>query len=522
MKYNQLKTIGSDLPASIVVFLVALPLCLGVALASNAPLLSGIIAGIVGGVVVGLVSKSPLSVSGPAAGLTAIVSVAVVKLPTYEAFLLSVVLAGVLQVVFGFLKAGIIGDFIPNAVIKGMLAAIGLILILKQIPHFLGYDKDPEGDESFVQPDKQNTFTEIFEAFKHPSTGAIIIGVISILILLAYETGFFKKQKILKFIPGPLIVVITGIFLNQYFQASILNLQLKEDQLVNIPIFNSLAAFVKALPNPDFFSLANPVVWTTAVTLAIVASLESLLSIEAVDKLDPEKRLTPNNLELKAQGVGNIISGLLGGLPVTSVIVRSSANVNSGAKSKISTILHGVLLFLSVLFFPGILNQIPLAALAAILIFTGYKLAKISLFKEMYKRGLDQFLPFIITVVAIIATDLLKGIAVGLLAGLFFLVRSNFKTAVFTIKDEERYLIRFRKEVSFLNKSVVKLILEKIPNNTAVLIDATKSEFIDKDIIEVVDDFIVNAKTRGIRVYIKNTETQKNRFFNDSTANIIH
>lgn len=519
--FSQHKFSISDIPASIVVFLVALPLCLGVAVASDALPVTGLIAGIAGGIVTGFLSKSHLSVSGPAAGLTAIVSGALGTLPSYEIFLMSVVLAGVFQIILGFLKAGVIGDFIPNSVIKGMLAAIGLILILKQIPHFLGYDKNPEGDESFLQPDKQNTFTEIIEAFKHPTTGAIVIGLVAMTILLLFETKFIKKQKIFKYIPGPLIVVAAGISMNGYFQSSVFNLALNGDHLVIIPIFDSVSGFFRSLPRPDLDGLLNSGMWFTAVTLAIVASLESLLSIEAVDKLDPEKAITPNNWELKAQGAGNIVSGLLGGLPVTSVIVRSSANVNAGAKSKASTIIHGCLLLVSVLFFPKLLNMIPLSALAAILLFTGYKLAKVSLFRDMYQKGWDQFVPFVITVVAIIGSDLLKGIAIGLLAGMFFVIRSNFKTAVFVVKDEFRYLIRFRKEVSFLNKALVKTTLEKIPDDTAVLIDATRSEFIDKDIVEVVNDFIVNASKRGIRVYIKRTQGNPKTFFNDITNNII-
>lgn len=515
------KTVAADIPAAIVVFLVALPLCLGVAVASDALPVTGIIAGIVGGIVTGIISKSHLSVSGPAAGLTAIVAGALGKLPSYEIFLLSVVLAGVFQVFLGVAKAGTIGDFIPNSVIKGMLAAIGIILILKQIPHFLGYDRTPEGIESFIQPDKKNTYSEIFAAIQSPTAGALFIGIVSMCILLVYEMRWMKKQKIFQFIPGPLIVVIAGILINNYFQLSSPDLAVKNDHLVSIPISDSVGSFFSSLPFPDLRGLTNADMWTTAVTLAIVASLESLLSIEAIDKLDPEKRITPTNMELKAQGAGNIVAGLLGGLPVTSVIVRSSANVNAGAKSKFSTIFHGVLLTVSVLFFPHVLNMIPLSALAAILLFTGYKLAKVSLFKEMYQKGWDQFLPFAITVIAIIQTDLLKGIIVGLFIGLFFVIRSNFKTAVFVMKDEHRYLIRFRKEVSFLNKALVKSTLEQIPDDTAVLIDATKSEFIDKDIVEIMNDFIVNARIRGIRVYIKRQSGESKTFFNDINNAII-
>jgi MFS superfamily sulfate permease-like transporter len=518
---NFFRNAGADIPASVVVFLVALPLCLGVAVASDAAPVTGIIAGVVGGIVVGLLSGSQLSVSGPAAGLTAIVAGAIGKLDSYSIFLLSVVIAGIFQVVLGLLKAGIIGDFIPNSVIKGMLAAIGLILILKQIPHFVGYDADPEGDESFFQPDNENTFSELFQALNHISVGAVLAGVSAAIILLCYEWKPIKKLRFFQLVPGPLIVVLAGIGINQLFIATAPTLTIANDHLVALDVFNQPLDFFTALPSPDIAGLSNPQVWITAATLAIIASLETLLSIEAVDKIDPEKRLSPTNRELKAQGVGNIVSGLLGGLPVTSVIVRSSANVSAGAKTKLSTIMHGTLLLSAVLFFPTILNLIPKASLAAILIFTGYKLAKISLFKDHFRKGWDQFLPFIITVVAILLTDLLIGIFIGMIAGLYFVLRSNFKSAIFFIKDDKRYLIRFRKEVSFLNKGLMKSILESIPDNMAVLIDATKSDFIDRDITDMVNDFIVNAETRGIRVYIKYNSLSSKSFFNDNNRVIV-
>ncbi len=512
---------AADIPSSVVVFLVALPLCLGVAVASDAAPVTGIIAGVVGGIIVGILSGSNLSVSGPAAGLTAIVATAIGKMPSYEVFLLSVVIAGVIQVILGFAKAGLIGDFIPNSVIKGMLAAIGLILILKQLPHFVGWDANPEGDETFLQPDSQNTFSEILQAANHVSAGAILIGIASALILLFYEIKSVKSKKFFQLVPGPLIVVVTGILINIWFGASLPDLAIKAENMVQLTVFSQPVEFFKSLPSPQWSGIGNSQVWITGFTLAIVASLESLLSLEAIDKLDPQKRLSPTNRELKAQGMGNMVSALLGGLPVTSVIVRSSANVNSGARTKLSTIIHGLLLLSSVLFFPNILNLIPKAALAAILIFTGYKLAKISLFKEYFRKGWDQFLPFIITVVAILLSDLLIGICVGIIAGLYFVLRSNFKTAVFVMKDDTRYLIRFRKEVSFLNKSVVKNIFEQIPDNRSVLIDATKSEFIDRDIVDLVNDFIVNAETRKIRVYIKYSSTSSKSYFNDVSKNAI-
>ncbi len=510
-----LKNAGSDLPASIVVFLVALPLCLGVAVASDAAPVTGLIAGMVGGIIVGALSGSSLSVSGPAAGLTAIVAAAIGKLPTYEIFLVSVVLAGVFQVILGYAKAGLIGDFIPNSVIKGMLAAIGIILILKQFPHLVGYDKIVEGDISFKQDGNENTFTTIKNALINLEDGALIIGFISLGILILFETKAFKKFKVLQYIPGALVVVLSGVLLNSLFLSTIPILALYDEHLVNLEAFNNPIDFFGSLPFPDFKNALDKEVIITGVTIALVASIESLLSLEAVDKLDPQKRISPSNRELKAQGVGNIVSGLMGGIPVTSVIVRSSANVVSGAKTKISAIMHGIWLLLSVLFIPGLLNLIPLSALAAILIFTGYKLAKLKLFKEHYEAGFNQFFPFIITIVAILFTDLLIGIVIGMVAGFFFVLRSNFRTAISLIKDDERYLIRFRKNVTFLNKAPLKVMLEKIPDNAAVLIDATNSEFIDHDIVDLVNDYVINAATRGIRIYFKYPSIQSKAVFND-------
>lgn len=506
--------LGADIPAAIVVFLVALPLCLGIALASDALPITGLIAGIVGGIVIGMLSGSQLSVSGPAAGLTAIVASALAKLNAYETFLLAVVIAGLLQLALGFLKAGIVGEFIPNAVIKGMLAAIGLILILKQLPHLVGWDADFEGEESFVQPDNENTFTEIFKALGNFSPGAVIIGLVAVAILLVYEVKAVKKNKISLLVPGPLVAVVSSVLLNIYFRSSQPSLALEAEHLVRLDVFDSPAGFFASLPHPNFGAVANPQVWITALTIAIVASLETLLSVEAIDKIDPQKRITPTNRELKAQGVGNMVSGLLGGLPVTSVIVRSSANLNSGARTKMSCIIHGLLLLGSVLFIPHILNMIPKAGLAAILILTGYKLAKVSIFREYFRKGWDQFIPFVITVTAILLTDLLIGICIGILTGLIFVMRSNFKSGITVVSDETRHLLRFKKEVNFLNKAEVKKTLEAIPDNTALLIDASHSTFIDKDIVEMVNDFIINAGTRGIRIYIKYGAGLEQEFFN--------
>ncbi len=500
-KYFQ--NLGADAPASIVVLLVALPLCLGIALGSGAPLFSGIIAGMVGGIVIGIVSGSQLSVSGPAAGLTVIVAAAIIKLQVYEAFLLAVVLAGILQLVLGYVKAGVIGDYIPNSVIKGMLAAIGLILILKQLPHLVGYDADFVGDENFAQGDTNNTFSEIFSAFRSITPTAILIGIVSLVILFLWERKFIKSHKILKLIPGALLAVLAGTFINEYLKLNHSEYAIDADKLVKLPVASDISHFFSFFSFPDFRFINHMDTWVTAITLAIVASLETLLGIEAVDKLDPFKRVTPANRELKAQGIGNIVSGLIGGLPLTSVVVRSSANVSAGAKTKVSTILHGVLLLLCVFFIPLILNKIPLSALAAALIFTGYKLARVSLFKEFFQKGWDQFMPFVVTVIAILTTDLLIGIIVGIIVGLFFMVRSNFRSSVFVVNDHNHYLIRFRKDVSFLNKPIVKEKLEDVPENAFVIIDATRADFIDKDVIEEVNNFLCHAHLKNIKVDIK-------------------
>lgn len=500
-KYFQ--SLGYDLSASVVVLLVALPLCLGIALASKAPLFSGIIAGVVGGVVIGILSGSHLSVSGPAAGLTVIVAGAISVLPGYDAFLLAVVLAGILQVIFGYMKAGVIGDYVPNSVIKGMLAAIGLILILKQFPHLVGYDKaNFEGDESFSNGN-ENTFTGILHALRFFTPAAITIGFSSLLILMIWESTLFKRAAWLKFIPGPLVVVIAGLLINEYFKRSIPALALRPEQLVVLPVADSFSSFLGFFQSPDISFLNEIAVWKAAITLAVVASLETLLGIEAVDKLDPYKRVTPTNRELKAQGIGNIVSGLIGGLPLTSVIVRSSANVNSGARTKLSAILHGLLMLVCVAFIPGVLNLIPLSSLAAILIFTGYKLVKLPLVREFYQKGWDQFVPFCVTIIAILLTDLLVGILIGIVVGLSFMIRSNFRSSVMLVSDQGQYLMRLRKDVSFLNKPIVKSTLESIPENSYVIIDASRADFIDKDVIDTINEFLAHAYLRNIRVDVK-------------------
>ena len=505
------KTISADIPSAIVVFLIAIPLCLGIAVASGVSPFSGIIAGMVGGIVVGIISKSPLSVSGPAAGLSAIVAAAVVTLPAVEAFFLAVVIAGVFQIIMGISKMGVIGDYIPNSVIKGMLAAIGIILILKQFPYLVGYKTSFEGDDTFIEAGGSNTFSSIIHSLNHLTPIAIAIGIIGLVILFLFESKWIKSKKIFNVLSGPLLVVVIGILINNFLDGLDHKLTRVDAQLVNIPVAQTGREFLSFFKFPDWSYITNGKVLLTAFTLAMVATLETLLGIEAIDKIDPRKRVTPTNRELIAQGTGNMISGFLGGLPLTSVIVRSSANVNSGAHSKMSAILHGVFILLFVYFAPQWLNMIPLAALAAILIFTGYKLAKVSIFKEFYSRGWEQFVPFIVTVLAIVFTDLLKGVLIGIGVAIFFIIRSNFRTAVFSIKDGDHYLIRLRKDVSFFSKPILKRAFLNIPRGSKLVVDITRAEYIDKDVIDTINEFIVTAKNRDINVVV-----------NKSTYNASH
>lgn len=490
--------IKNDLPAGLVVFLVALPLCLGIAMASGAPLFSGIIAGIVGGTVVAFTSGSALSVSGPAAGLTVIVLNAITQLGSYEVFLLAVMLAGILQIVLGYLKAGIIGYYFPSSVIKGMLAAIGIILILKQIPHALGYDKDNEGDFSFLQVDGENTFSEIFKSLNYIHPGAIIIAVISLFILILWERPVFKKYAFFKFVPGALIAVLVGVILNELYKKYFPEFLLQGPELVQLPVAESAMGFVNQFTLPDFTAFGNYHVYVVAVTIAIIASLESLLSIEAADKLDPYKRNTPTNRELKAQGFGNFVSGLIGGLPLTAVIVRTSANINSGGKTKLASIFHGLFLLASIIGIAPLLNKIPLACLAAVLLMVGYKLAKVSLFKSMYRLGWEQFLPFMVTVIAIQFSDLLKGIAAGMAVSAFIILRNNYKLAyIFHIEEKndhtDKVVIQLAEDVSFLNKGSIAFTLDQLAEGTHVIIDGSKSRNIDMDVIEIIHDFKNNT-----------------------------
>lgn len=502
-KEQYLPYLRGDLSAALVVFLVALPLCLGIALASGVPLMAGIIAGVVGALVIAPLSGSALSVSGPAAGLTVIILNALATLGSFEALLAAIVVAGALQLLLGYIKAGIIGYYFPSSVIKGMLAAIGIILILKQIPHALGYDAVAMGDENFDQADKQNTFSELALAVRYAAPGAVVISLSALLIMLLWELQALKRFAFFRLVPGALVAVIAGGLINGYFMAALPDWALGSSHRVNLPaILGDASAEVFTLP--DFSVLTTANAWVVAFTIAIVASLETLLSVEAADKIDPWKRNTPNNRELKAQGVGNIVSGLLGGLPMTAVIVRSSANVNAGARTKMSAIMHGVYMLAFVLLIPNLLNQIPLASLAMVLIVVGYKLAKVQLFKAMFKLGWDQFLPFIITIIAVVTTDLLKGIAIGFLLAAFYILRNNYRNAFFANRsvDEQGhvYKIQLAQEVSFLNKGSIIKMLDEIPDDSQVLIDGSRSAYIDHDVLELIANFVDNAARRNITV----------------------
>lgn len=498
-----LSGLSNDIPASLVVFLVALPLCLGIAVASGAPPFSGFIAGIIGGIVVGMVSGSHVSVSGPAAGLTVIVLGGIERLGSLEIFLGAVVVAGVIQLLLGLIRAGSVAYFFPHSVIKGMLAAIGMIFILKQLPHAMGYDSDYEGDESFVQPDKENTLTELWNAVNHINTGALIIALVAMGILLIWGLPVFRRNRILSVIPAPLLAVLSGIGVNAIFGAWYPEWQLGNSHLVSLPVATSSSEFFGFFMFPDFSEIGSSAFWITAVTIAIIASVESLLSLDAADKLDPHKRVSPMNRELIAQGAGNTLSGLIGGIPVTAVIVRTSANISAGAKTKMSAIIHGMLLLICVALIPGILNMIPLAALAAVLLQVGYKLARPKLVAAIYKQGWDQFIPFIVTALAILFTDLLVGIGIGMAIGLLFVIKTNFRQAITVVQDENRYMIKFNKDVTFLNKPKLRKTLSSIPENSYVIIDASKIYFVDHDIEETIEDFAEKAKHNNITVEVK-------------------
>lgn len=505
-KTNLFANLKSDFASGLVVFLVALPLCLGIAMASGAPLFSGIIAGIVGGVVVGYLSQSHISVTGPAAGLTAIVLTAITNLGAFDVFLTAVFIAGFIQLALGFIKAGSISNYFPTNVIEGMLAGIGIIIILKQLPHAFGYDADFEGDQSFTQVDGSNTLSSLLQIFNHFHLGAILVSLFSLAILISWDKiAFLKKFKL---VPGALIAVIFGIVLNQIFINSGSSLAITKEHLVSLPIPESLEDFKAIIVVPNFTQIINPDVWTVAVTIAIVASVETLLCIEASDRLDQQKRYTNTNVELKAQGIGNIVSSLLGGLPMTSVVVRSSANSNAGAKSKMSTIIHGVFLLLSVLIIPSILNKIPLATLATILILVGYRLAKPATIIHFWEKGKYQFVPFIATMVAVVVTDLLKGVMLGIIISVIFVLKGNLKKA-YSFKKEEYedgdiIHIDLAQEVSFLNKAAIKQTLNDIPENSRVVINAHDTEYIAHDVLDLIREFKeIRAHDENIKVKLK-------------------
>ena len=497
------KHIKNDLPASIVVFFVALPLCLGIALASGAPLFSGLIAGIIGGILVGSLSGSQIGVSGPAAGLAVIVAAAILQLG-YESFLVAVVIGGILQIVLGVLKAGIIGYYFPSSVIKGMLTGIGIIIILKEIPYFFGVDKNPEGDFAFNQVDGENTFSELLNIFEYISTGPTLIALAALAILILWDRVLSKKAKIFQLIQGPLVAVIIGVIYYVTTKGDA-TYGITADHLVSVPVPEDVASFFGQFTLPDFSAIGKGEVWVAAITIAVVASLETLLCVEATDKLDPEKRVTPTNRELVAQGVGNMFSGMIGGLPITQVIVRSSANVQSGGKTKMSAIIHGFFLLFSVMLIPTILNMIPLSVLAAILFIVGYKLAKPALFKKMYKLGWKQFVPFIVTVLGIVFMDLLKGIGLGLAVGIVVILIKSYQNSHFLhIQDKSngkhRILMTLAEEVTFFNKGAILKELDALPEDSYLELDVRKTRYLDHDIIEILEDFSEKAKNRRIDI----------------------
>lgn len=487
-------TLPKDITSGIVVFLVALPLCLGVALASNAPLFSGILAGIIGGLLVGVLSGSHTSVSGPAAGLTAIVAAQIGKLGTFDTFLLAVMLAGLIQIVMGACRAGFIAAFFPSSVIKGLLAAIGVILILKQIPHVIGHDSDPEGEMAFEQPDHENTFTELWSSLFDIQAGAALVGILSLVLLIVWDRVKVLKKSV---VPAPLVVVVLGVALSLLLRKFGGAWAIGPTHLVQVPVAKDFGEFVGFLQFPNFAALTNPAVYTAAITIAIVASLETMLNLEAVDKIDPEQRSSPPNRELLAQGTGNVVAGLIGGLPMTSVIIRSSVNINAGGKTKLSTIIHGALLFGCVLLVPGWLNEIPLAALAAILLTTGIKLASPKLIKQMWSEGKNQFLPFIITVLAIVLTDLLVGILIGLGVSIGFILRSNMRRPLRKVMEQhptgDVLRIELANQVSFFSRATLEQTLRNVPRNGHVLIDARNTDYIDADVLDLIKDFQNNT-----------------------------
>jgi len=505
MKNLSTKYLKSDLQAGLVVFLVALPLCLGIALASGAPLFSGIISGVIGGILVGLFSGSQLSVSGPAAGLTAIILAAIASLGSFEAFLLAGVLAGVLQLILGYIKAGVVSNYLPSNVIEGMLAAIGIIIILTQLPHAIGYDVIHEGDYFHINKEgSYDMFPTLINAINFMHPGAVIIVLASLAVIIAFEKVPFLVK--IKAIPSALVAVLIGVIINESFRMTGSSLLVGPDHLVSLPVPDSMSAFLSQFSLPDFDQITNKEVWVVALTIAAVASIETLLSVEAADKLDPLRRYTNTNRELKAQGIGNILSCMIGGIPLTSVIVRSSANVNSGGRTKIAAISHGVFLLLAVLVIPVLLNRIPLASLAAVLIVIGYKLASPRIFMHMWKNSKKfQFIPFVVTVIAIVFSDLLIGVGIGLMVSIYFILRGNLKLAYFFKQDEysedKTIHMELAQEVSFLNKAAIKQTFAHLPDNSKLVIDASHSIYIDYDVLQMINNFVkLAAPERNIEV----------------------
>lgn len=495
-------TLPRDFSAGLVVFLVALPLCLGVALASGAPLLSGVLSGIVGGLLVGALSGSHTSVSGPAAGMTAIVAAQIVLLGSFPAFLLSVVLAGLIQMGLGFAQAGFVAAFIPSSVIKGLLAAIGVILILKQLPHIFGHDSDPEEDMAFQQPDHENTFSELIRTMEDIHPGASVIGLVSIAVLFAWD-----KWKPLKNsgVPAPLIVVLLGVGMGLLFRQLGGDWVIEPTHLVQVPVADSLTGFLGFLQLPDFSQWTNQSVYIAAVTIAAVASLETLLNLEAVDKLDPQQRTSPPSRELVAQGFGNVLAGFIGGLPMTSVIVRSSVNINAGCKTKLAAITHGIFLLVSVIFLPTWLNAIPLSCLAAILLVTGVKLVSPALVTQMWSAGRYQFIPFAVTILAIVLTDLLIGVLIGLAVSIGFILNSNMRRPI--RRFVEKHLggdvvhIELANQVSFLNRAALSRVFDEARRGGHVLLDAQSTDYIDPDVLDLIRDFTEHTgPARGVKV----------------------
>ena len=505
MKNLSKKYLKTDLQAGMVVFLVALPLCLGIALASGAPLFSGIISGVIGGIVVGLFSGSQLSVSGPAAGLTAIILAAIASLGSFQAFLLAGVLAGVLQLVLGYLKAGVVSNYLPSNVIEGMLAAIGIIIILTQLPHAIGYDVINEGDYFHINKEgKHDMFETLIDSVNYMNPGALIIVLASLAVIIAFEKVEFLKK--IKAIPSALVAVLTGVIINESFRMTGSSLLVGPDHLVSLPVPESMSAFLSQFSLPDFEQITNKEVWVVALTIAAVASIETLLCIEAADKLDPLRRYTNTNRELKAQGIGNILSCMIGGIPMTSVIVRSSANVNSGGRTKIAAISHGVFLLVAVLAIPMLLNKIPLASLAAVLIVIGFKLASPRIFVHMWKNSKKfQFIPFVVTVIAIIFTDLLVGVGIGLAVSIYFILRGNLKLAYFFKQEDysadKTVHMELAQEVSFLNKAAIKQTFAHLPEDSKLILDASHSIYIDHDVLLMINNFVkLAAPEKNIQV----------------------